>query len=387
MIEFSETFKQITLVVNSLAVLNLVSIALFLLTRKNNTFPNKILALLIFMPSINFMYNIFAITGIVFDYPNLLLLSTSVLNSLFPLLFYLYILSVIGLNLKKAKNFLPWLVLVIYTIYFQFNYFNLAFENKQNFINLILQGNPPIAFTILNLLFFSATLTYALSGIKIAKKAKKKKTSDINPIENINVLRNNYIFNFNLIALGLTFFIILLYLIIPFQWVEFMVLPISMTIIFFVVVFSAQKSALIFSDEGDTINYKIDTEKEDQRLKQAYPKIDFDGIKNTLNELKKKGIYLNPQLSLNLLSEEIDVPASQISIVIKEKYNQNFSEFVNASRIEYAKQLLINNTTNKYSIEGIALESGFNSRASFYRLFKKVTGITPTEFIASKQAV
>lgn len=53
-------------------------------------------------------------------------------------------------------------------------------------------------------------------------------------------------------------------------------------------------------------------------------------------------------------------------------------------RINYAVELLSGNLNDSFTIEGIAQQSGFKTRASFYNAFKERVGVTPTEFIAGK---
>ncbi|MDO8896190.1 MAG: helix-turn-helix domain-containing protein, partial [Bacteroidales bacterium] len=61
-------------------------------------------------------------------------------------------------------------------------------------------------------------------------------------------------------------------------------------------------------------------------------------------------------------------------------YNQNFYGYINKFRVEKSKKLLTDKELDKYSIIGIAFESGFNSKTAFNTAFKKITGQTPSEF-------
>lgn len=67
------------------------------------------------------------------------------------------------------------------------------------------------------------------------------------------------------------------------------------------------------------------------------------------------------------------------SYTINAGYQLNFSQFVNQYRVEKAKELLLNNHQN-YTVLAIAYESGFNSKTAFNTTFKKICGLTPTEF-------
>lgn len=92
-------------------------------------------------------------------------------------------------------------------------------------------------------------------------------------------------------------------------------------------------------------------------------------------------IYLDNDLNLGKMARMLNVSTHQLSYVINKGFKQNFNSLINNARIEKAKKLLAENKANKYSIVGIAYESGFNSKTSFYNTFKKFTGHSPSEFI------
>jgi len=95
--------------------------------------------------------------------------------------------------------------------------------------------------------------------------------------------------------------------------------------------------------------------------------------------------YLNPYLSLSLLSEELNLSEGYISQVINKSLSQNFTDYINSLRVEEARHMLLNDEFDNYTILSVGLESGFNSKSSFYGAFKKFTGKTPLEFKKSVQ--
>lgn len=104
-------------------------------------------------------------------------------------------------------------------------------------------------------------------------------------------------------------------------------------------------------------------------------------VKGQLNDLIiKEELYLDLELNLGKLAKKLGISSHQLSYVINKGYNQNFYSYINKFRIEKAKKLLLNKELDRYSIIGIAFESGFNSKTSFNTLFKKITGMTPSEF-------
>ena len=89
---------------------------------------------------------------------------------------------------------------------------------------------------------------------------------------------------------------------------------------------------------------------------------------------------MKEDISLQSLSEELDVPAYQLSWVINRKMNLTFSELVNSYRVEEVKKRLASPQDTEKTILDIAFDAGFNTKTSFNRVFKKITGVTPSHY-------
>ncbi len=91
--------------------------------------------------------------------------------------------------------------------------------------------------------------------------------------------------------------------------------------------------------------------------------------------------FLNPDLSLRELATQIEVHPNQLSWLLNNNFGKNYNEFINKYRIEAFK--LNAKAPNKahLTIEGLAYESGFNSKTVFNTYFKKATGLTPKQFL------
>ncbi len=98
-------------------------------------------------------------------------------------------------------------------------------------------------------------------------------------------------------------------------------------------------------------------------------------------ELEKP--YLDPDLNLITLSRKLNMSRSQLSEVINEGFGKNFNDFVNSYRVEAVKQMLQDGKQKQLSLLGIAYDCGFNSKATFNRVFKKIAQTSPTEFVNS----
>ncbi|MDT0607404.1 helix-turn-helix domain-containing protein [Croceitalea rosinachiae] len=101
-------------------------------------------------------------------------------------------------------------------------------------------------------------------------------------------------------------------------------------------------------------------------------------------QFSKRRLYLNPELSLALLSEEVNVSAKELSQAINQIEKVNYSQFILEYRIEEAKRLLKSESHHNLTIASIAYDSGFNSISSFNTAFKKITGLTPLAFQKNK---
>ncbi|MEC7770385.1 MAG: AraC family transcriptional regulator [Bacteroidota bacterium] len=106
-------------------------------------------------------------------------------------------------------------------------------------------------------------------------------------------------------------------------------------------------------------------------------------LKTKLESLmENKKLYLNHDIRLDDIAELLNISRHHASQVINENFNVGFYDYINGYRIEEAKSILCSNfEKSSESISDIAYRCGFNNRVSFYKAFKKITRITPKEYI------
>jgi len=113
--------------------------------------------------------------------------------------------------------------------------------------------------------------------------------------------------------------------------------------------------------------------------------VDFDKMAKRISSyMEEKKPYLNPNLTIYDLAAELEMPPYQLSQILNEYFRINFYYFINRYRIDEFKRVSLLDENNKYSIQSIAFDCGFNSRATFYRIFKEMTGQTPSQFMGSE---
>jgi len=94
--------------------------------------------------------------------------------------------------------------------------------------------------------------------------------------------------------------------------------------------------------------------------------------------------WLEPELTLAELANRLRTHPALLSKVINAGCGQNFNDFVNTYRVHEARRKLLDPRFGHYSLVGVALESGFNSKSTFNRVFKKLLGQAPSEVMRPK---
>lgn len=90
--------------------------------------------------------------------------------------------------------------------------------------------------------------------------------------------------------------------------------------------------------------------------------------------------YLSAELSLTSLAQQLNIPRNQLSHIINVHTEENFYTFINQYRVEEVKRLFASAHHQHYTILTLAYEAGFSSKSSFNRIFKQITGSTPSEY-------
>lgn len=96
--------------------------------------------------------------------------------------------------------------------------------------------------------------------------------------------------------------------------------------------------------------------------------------------LEREHLYRNSALSLADLSKESGLSERSISEAINGELGKNYFQFINEYRVEEIKEKLTDPKNDHLKILSLAMDAGFNSKASFNRIFKSYTGLTPKNF-------
>ena len=152
-------------------------------------------------------------------------------------------------------------------------------------------------------------------------------------------------------------------------------------------------TALVFSLSVFALGYKGIMQKELFQKNETSPpttsiaqnaesvvKPDQELLNRLLLFMDDKKPYLDPELTLSSLAKDLMVSRSQLSQLINEGTGDNFYDFINKYRVEEVKRLMVDPQVKNYNLLGLAIEAGFKSKSTFNLIFKRFTGLTPTEY-------
>lgn len=132
------------------------------------------------------------------------------------------------------------------------------------------------------------------------------------------------------------------------------------------------------------------TPKEDEEVEEERKKYEKSGLREDMipeylskirNYMESEKPYKDSEFSIDLLSENTDIPRFYITQILSETLETNFYNFVNEHRIKDIISALENISEERPNFLRLALEYGFNSKSTFNTSFKKVTGKTPTQYL------
>lgn len=388
-----EEFYLIVSLVGGIQGLFLVFI---LLTKKKNKIANKIIASAIFLLSFQHILNYLLIKGVETNFPEIFGL-LGIFDYAFAPIFFLYIglltSSIKNLRLVHLLHFIP---LIIYWL-FLIPYYTLPEQEQLDLINLFNQQMLPQEFIVLQILLYFQMFIYIILILFQFNKYGVNLKSYFTNIGKLNLkwLRILVIFVF---FSWFTYFLSFITYFVDFELsILFdIIYTISSALFIYIIGYLALSQPEIFNqtqkmsdvltkmkNDGEEIilsKPQIITENEKYKKTKLNENVSKEYLTKIVNYIENSEIYKDPDLTLKMFSENVDIPTHHVSQVINSSLNKNFFSFVNSYRIEAAKSILKDENFKEYNILRIAFEVGFNSKPTFNSVFKEYTKMTPTEY-------
>jgi len=349
-----------------------------LLNKKNKALPDKILAIWMFF----FGYHLFSYyliySGIHVEFPSILGVHAPLALLHGPFLL-LYVQSLIGKKQIFERIKLLHFITPLSYYAFLLPVFFLPKNEILKFVFEVLPTNPPLFIEVYSILTTFSGITYVAWSLLLLKRHQKNIGDNFSFTEEVNLkwLRNL------ILGMAVLWTVVLATDFMANNDDEGSEIVFGVAVLFvFLIGYKGSRQGLIFSDGVREGQVKEAVEKYQKSS------LTLDLTEQYLNRLIKymdeKKPFLESRLTLPQLARQLDINANYLSQVINEKLGQNFYDFINRYRVNEFKERLKNDTANRYTLLAHAHESGFSSKSSFNEVFKKVEGITPSQFLKSK---
>ena len=318
---------------------------------------------------------------------------TNVADPLFllygPLLFiYIFALTQNRLPRNYLLHGLPFL---IYIISFIPLYMKSGEEKIEWAEYIFLNDHVPLKGLLMQLLRVVHISVYIVFSLLTVKKYQKKIKDNFSDIEKISLNQAKNILYFFLFALVVACISFVFGYLFSYSFsLSNNIIGLVIGITIFALAYSTWNkkdirtmvsSKLVDNTEDISDNPLLEESKTKGRSVFVLNQEQLEDYKTRLETaIEKEKVFIENELSLAELSRRINIQAYQLSELISRLYNESFFDFVNRHRVEEIKLRIEDPASDSFSLLGIAMDCGFNSKSSFNTAFKKFAGITPSEY-------
>jgi AraC-like DNA-binding protein len=290
-----------------------------------------------------------------------------------PLL-YLYVVSIIRPNFSLgAKHRLHLLPLIIYFVFLFVAYYCQDYVVKRQVIGLYL-FDLNWQFVTMDTLIKSSRFIYLILSIYLINKYREQLKDSKSNIENIDLTW------LKILVIGFAL-VTMIGVVLSLSKVVNLFYPVEVSLQIFLglTTYYADLILVCFLLFFSAVNISSVAKVKDH-VKSSYDDYiaDEEYVGRIINFMDKEKPYLKSNITLDTLSEMLDVPARELTALLNGHFKMNYYEFINNYRIKEAKQIL--KADKDQTISDVFLAVGFNSKSVFNTFFKKNTGMTPSEY-------
>ena len=301
-----------------------------------------------------------------------------------PLLF-LYVTALISENPKfrwvDLLHFLPFLILFGIAFFFK----DIAGQEKPT--TPFPQDNPSwFARSIYNILILSSISIYSFLILVLFYRHRKRikeqfsyRSSRITLTWLFFITLTVYLSYFlSFVVSGINIFVIT----VPFDPKIFTY--IGLTLFSFAFSFYGYRQASIYNryPEGFPATLSSQDLEPVKYAKSGLSEASLKSLIQRLEDLMKiEKLFLMPELALADVAKKLGVPRHHLTQALNTQLGKNFYTYINEYRVKTVIESLKKSENRQFTVLAIALECGFNSKSTFNSVFKKITGLTPSDFI------
>ncbi|MCP1252522.1 helix-turn-helix domain-containing protein [Elizabethkingia sp. S0634] len=351
--------------------------AFLILGKAKKQTADYLLATWFFIIGIHLIFFVLFYSGQFSNFPYLLGLDIPVPLIHGPML-YLYILYLTGRQPNRYNwllHFAPAIITYIYLI----NFFILPSQEK---VYIYEYGTTAyrIFRKIIKVVIILSGILYVILSILAISRYKKQISDLYSNTEKINLNWSYYLIT----GIALIWIAVILKN-------EILIFTLVSLFIIVAAYFGISRVGILeFASKQSDITEEKQTKQNDDIVAVKYQKT-FAGedaiqdiYKKLTYQMEHEKLYKDPELNLNHVAALLGIQPNILSQTINSVENKNFYDYINRQRIEEFKRIVVLPENQKFTILSLAFESGFNSKTSFNRNFKKYMDSSPREFIKSQ---
>lgn len=366
-------------IILSLGFLEAIILALLVFFKKNKSYPDNWLSLFFMVLGINIILAYLEIYNQEnnYKYPNLIMLTPSLLLLHGPII-WIYVRSLVKndkTSWRDLVHFIPFTLFIInLSVMFWFipnyqkihDYTSEVFKNRftYKFFVLLIAVSMPV---------------YLINSIWLLKKHQQRIKLLFSNIQRINLRWLSLLLISALLIYGLLGLFNAISLIKPivsyktFQLTGFIIASLFIGIFGYMGLnqTSLFSSLKLMEHQPEKTSMDLPSPEDIATKIQVY--------------IQNEKPFLIPQLTIDEFARGMLIEPQIISNYLNNKIGINFYEFINQFRVEEFKKRIASRSDNKLTLLAIAYECGFNSKASFNRIFKTFENMTPSDFVMKSQ--
>ncbi len=377
-----------------------------LLGRKVNTTANRVLAVVMFVSAVFLLVGVFYIEDYYLRFPHLIGFGQPLVFLFGPILYlYALLVSTGGQEFKKVwlLHFLPYLLNIVYFAPFILG----SAEAKIEMVQAVMRDEEPFDIRLIENLKYVHGIIYVALTIRLLRLHRSRIKDRFSSIERVNLDWLRY----------LTIGIVTVWCVAVLEWFMGLFLPdplqinpftpIAVAAFVYAIGYMGLRQPAVFgvsrlSTGTSGTHQRISGHNSAMRPDQTGPddrEVEIGA--GPAGKYKKSGLstekadaileqlvrfmeehrpFVRSTLTLQELSDDLEISAHNLSEVINTRLGKNFFDFVNSFRVKEVQARLADPKYQNLTILAIAQDAGFNSKSTFNTIFKKFTDKTPSEY-------
>ena len=354
------------------AIHALIQSMLLFFIRRGNRRANKIMAFFLLALAIGMANGIISLLGLYDIWPALSILMGSVILTYGPL-FYLYIRAMTDKDRRQTPidvlHGIPFLLgLIAYGAY-------LSLPGSGSASSGVVGSAVRSPWLVVLTLAILQTIAYVVSIIRLLREHSERIKATYSTIDRINLgwLRRRLFVYAAIWAVGLAM--------VAAVRLESRAIGLVGQIVFFLIALNTFVTGYLAMLQPE-IFFGLSEARPARRYERSSLTPENAALHKTrlLELMEREKSFLDPEITLPKLAQALEISVAHLSRVINDLFGRNFYEFINHYRVEDAKRRLAMPDAGREKLITVALDCGFNSLATFNRVFKELAGRTPSEY-------